>query len=72
MRIPIISWNVRETKQLRQKGEIKYLKQEWKADMYCFQKTNLEGDYDLSVKHFCSNRWAEHVRLEACGRIGEF
>lgn len=70
MKIHIISWNVRGLNDIDKRRVIKSLIHDWRADIYCFQETKMEGDYGEVVKHLFSNRWADYVGLEANGRSG--
>lgn len=44
--------------------------QEWRADIYCFQETKMEGERGAVVRSLCSNRWADYGGLESNGRSG--
>lgn len=65
MKLHIISWNVKGLNGIDKRRIIKSPIQEWREDIYCFQKTNLEGDCGAIVR-----RWADYVGLEVNGKIG--
>jgi len=50
MTVKIITWNVRGLNQANKRCVIKNLIHEWKADVYCFQETKIEGDISNIVK----------------------
>ncbi|XP_019266372.1 PREDICTED: uncharacterized protein LOC109243827 [Nicotiana attenuata] len=57
MNLKIISWNVRGLNDKGKRNIIKSLIQEWRADIYCFQETKLEGNVYMFVKEIWGNRW---------------
>ncbi|KAG5631925.1 hypothetical protein H5410_003642 [Solanum commersonii] len=42
----------------------------WKADIYCFQETKIEGENGSLVKYLWANRWVKYCQLEASGTRG--
>lgn len=70
MKVNIISWNVRGLNDARKRLLIKSLLHNWKADVFCFQETKLQGDIREIIKDLWSNRWVKYVQLEASGTRG--
>lgn len=70
MKIIIISWNVRGLIDARKRQLIKSLLHTWKADVYCFRETKLQGDIRNIVRELWANRWVKYAQLEASGTIG--
>lgn len=65
MKVNIISWNVRVLNDSRKRLMIKSLMHNWKADVFCFQETKLQGDIRNFVKDLWANRWVKYAQLEA-------
>ncbi|WMV15422.1 hypothetical protein MTR67_008807 [Solanum verrucosum] len=63
MTVKIISWNVRGLNQANKRCVIKNLIQGWKADVYCFQETKIQGDVRNIIKDLWSNRGVEFCQL---------
>nr|XP_016436162.1 PREDICTED: uncharacterized protein LOC107762331 [Nicotiana tabacum] len=70
MNIKIISWNVRGLNRRAKRGVVGSLITEWKAYVYCFQETKLEGDIEEMVKQLWGNRGIKYEQLEASGTRG--
>lgn len=70
MIVNIISWNVRGLNQTSKRSIIKNLIHCWKADIYCFQETKIEGEIGSFVKDLWANRWVKYCQLEASGTRG--
>uniref|UniRef100_M1BT70 Endonuclease/exonuclease/phosphatase domain-containing protein n=1 Tax=Solanum tuberosum TaxID=4113 RepID=M1BT70_SOLTU len=70
MKINIVSWNVRGLNDARKRQLIKSLLHTWKADVYCFQETKLQGDIRNIVRELWANRWVKYAQLEASGTRG--
>ncbi|KAG5586107.1 hypothetical protein H5410_046541 [Solanum commersonii] len=65
-----ISWNVRGLNDARKRQLIKSLLYTWKADVYCFQETKLQGGIRNIVRELWANRWVKYAQLEASGTRG--
>lgn len=70
MKIIIVSWNVRGLNDVRKRQLIKSLLHTWKADVYCFRETKLQGDIRNIVRELWANRWVKYAQLEASGTRG--
>ncbi|WMV43213.1 hypothetical protein MTR67_036598 [Solanum verrucosum] len=70
MTVSIVSWNVRGLNQASKRCIIKNLIHEWKADVYCFQETKIQGDIKNLVKDLWANRGVRFCQLEASGTRG--
>lgn len=70
MKVNIVSWNVRGLNRKKKRDMIKSLIQSWRADVFCFQESKLEGDVRNVVKELWANRWVKFARLEASGPRG--
>lgn len=70
MKVNVISWNVRGLNRPRKREKIKSCINTWKADVYCFQESKLEGDITRIVKDRWANRWGKFAQLEASGTRG--
>ncbi|WMV34480.1 hypothetical protein MTR67_027865 [Solanum verrucosum] len=70
MKINIVSWNVKGLNDARKRLVIKSLIHNWKADVFCFQETKLQGDINNLVRDLWANRWVKHAQLEASGTRG--
>ncbi|XP_047263773.1 uncharacterized protein LOC124896275 [Capsicum annuum] len=70
MKVNLISWNVRGLNDERKRRMIKSCINTWKADVYCFQETKVEGDISDFVRDLWANRWVDHIQLEASGTRG--
>ncbi|KAG5605940.1 hypothetical protein H5410_027432 [Solanum commersonii] len=57
--------------QASKRSIIKNLIHSWKADIYCFQETKIEGEIGSFVKDLWANRWVKYCQLEASGTRGE-
>lgn len=70
MTVKIITWNVRGLNQANKRCVIKNLIHEWKADVFCFQETKIEGDISNIIKDLWANRGVKFCQLEASGTSG--
>lgn len=70
MKVNIVSWNVRGLNRYRKRVLIKSLIHSWKADVYCFQETKVEGDIREIIKELWANSWENFAQLEASGTRG--
>lgn len=70
MKVNIVSWNVRGLNRKKKRDMIKSLIQSWRADVFYFQESKLEGDVRNVVKELWANRWVKFARLEASGPRG--
>lgn len=50
MNLKINSWNVRSLNRREKRNMVNSFVCKWKADVYCFQETKLEGDVVEIVK----------------------
>nr|XP_009762741.1 PREDICTED: uncharacterized protein LOC104214730 [Nicotiana sylvestris] len=70
MSVNIISWNVRGLNRVRKRRLIKSLILSWKAEIFCFQESKIEGDIREIVKELWGHRWVKFAQLEASGTRG--
>lgn len=55
MNLKILSWNVRGLNKKDKRTMVNSLIHKWKADVYCFQETKLEGEVAEIVKQIWPN-----------------
>lgn len=70
MMIKIVSWNVRGLNRARKRELIKNMVSSWKAEVYCFQETKVEGEIREIVRELWANGWVKYAQLEASGTRG--
>lgn len=70
MKVKIISWNVRGLNCIQKRRIVNSLVQKWKADVFCFQETKIEGDIEEIIKQLWGNRGVKYGQLEASGTRG--
>lgn len=70
MKVNILSWNVRGLNRQRKRVLIRSMMNNWKADVFCFQESKLEGDIREIVKELWANRWGKFAQLKVSGTRG--
>lgn len=70
MMIRIISWNVRRLNRFGKRESIKNMIHSWKADVYCFHETKIEGEIRELVRELWAYRWVKFAQLKASGTRG--
>lgn len=70
MMIKVVSWNVRGLNRYRKRELIKNMMSSWKAEVYCFQETKVEGEIRDIVRDLWAYRWVKFAQLQASGTRG--
>nr|XP_009596491.1 uncharacterized protein LOC104092571 [Nicotiana tomentosiformis]XP_016432332.1 PREDICTED: uncharacterized protein LOC107758988 [Nicotiana tabacum] len=70
MNVKIISWNVRGLNRRNKRRVIRSLILNWKADVFCFQESKIEGDIEGIIKEIWGVRGIKYGQLEASGTKG--